>query len=182
MVKQPRREAEKQPVPAVSGDFIQWAFPFYGFVFLKTIVKKDKTGRESLYFDGLLDCSADNLVCSCGSKMRLNKQQKVTLRHEPFGLTPTYVLIHRNQYICPECGATRLQKIPFKARGFMLTQFFYDFVCSCLSERSLNCKQTALFTALPLDIVEAVNTALMKKLHSATGRGKKKASSGRRHS
>lgn len=173
MVKQSRSEADRQPIPPMTGPYIKLPCPFDGFAVLKTIVKKDKTGRESLYWEGMLDCSADNLVCSCGSNMRLNKHQKVTLRHEPYGLTPTYVIIHRNQYICPDCGATRIQKIPFKARGSMITQNLYDFVCSCLSERSLDCEQTAFITVLPLDIVEAVNTARLKKLHAATGRGKK---------
>ena len=89
----------------------------YGFHNESTSVKTAKSGRTVFCFEGSLDASEENLLCSCGSKMHVNNHPSINLRHLPFGGSLSCVTFTRNQYACPKCGST---SIATEKRGFDL--------------------------------------------------------------
>ncbi len=80
-----RKEANGQLAFTQSTDFLKIPSCLYGFHNESTSVKTAKSGRTVFCFEGSLDASEENLLCSCGSKMHVNNHPSINLRHLPFG-------------------------------------------------------------------------------------------------
>ncbi len=133
MAKQPRSESDMQPAPAEADTCIEDSCLPDGFVLHNTVVKKDKRGRDELCFEGMLEAGMGNPFCDCGSKTHVNNKAVIKLRHIRVSGMPSVIILKRRQYLCPKCGATRMQEIPFKKTGHLITLALHQQVCHLLA-------------------------------------------------
>ena len=145
-----RKEANGQLAFTQSTDFLKIPSCLYGFHNESTSVKTAKSGRTVFCFEGSLDASEENLLCSCGSKMHVNNHPSINLRHLPFGGSLSCVTFTRNQYACPKCGSTKMQFISFKAPGHMITEELYQYTRDLLASGVYTNKEVAELTGLSL--------------------------------
>lgn len=64
-----RKEANGQLAITQSVDFLKKPSCLYGFCNDTTLVKTSKSGRNVFCFEGTLDASEEDLICSCGSNL-----------------------------------------------------------------------------------------------------------------
>ena len=84
-----------------------------------TSVEKTRNGVEAYCFHGELYPDSKICLCeNCGCRMHIHNKYHVRLRHLCIGSRISFVMVDKNRYLCPECGRTRMQEIPFKAEQF----------------------------------------------------------------
>lgn len=140
----------------------------YGFHNETTSVKTSKSGRTVFCFEGSLDASEENLLCSCGSKMHVNNHPSINLRHLPFGGSLSCVTFSRNQYACPKCGNTKMQFISFKAPGHMITEELYQYTRDLLASGVYTNKEVAELTGLGKNTVKDIDKERLQELYTTT--------------
>jgi transposase len=149
-------------------DYLKIPSCLYGFSNKDTSVKTSKSGRQVFCLEGTLDTSKENPVCSCGSKMHINNHIGITLRHLPFGSSLSCVTFSRNQYVCPKCGATKMQSISFKAQGHMITEELYQYTLDLLTIGGYNNKQVAEHTGLGKNTVKDIDNNRLRELYTTS--------------
>ena len=163
-----RKEADGQLALTQSSDFLKIPSCLYGFHNETTSVKTSKSGRTVFCFEGSLDASEENLLCSCGSKMHVNNHPSINLRHLPFGGSLSCVTFSRNQYACPKCGNTKMQFISFKAPGHMITEELYQYTRDLLASGVYTNKEVAELTGLGKNTVKDIDKERLKELYTTT--------------
>lgn len=161
-----RKEANGQLAFTQSTDFLKIPSCLYGFHNESTSVKTAKSGRTVFCFEGSLDASEENLLCSCGSKMHVNNHPSINLRHLPFGGSLSCVTFTRNQYACPKCGSTKMQFISFKAPGHMITEELYQYTRDLLASGVYTNKEVAELTGLGKNTVKDIDKERLRELYT----------------
>ncbi len=67
-----RKEADGQLALTQSTEFLMIPSCLYGFSNKNTVVKTSESGRTVFCFEGTLNASEENTICSCGSKIHVN--------------------------------------------------------------------------------------------------------------
>lgn len=161
-----REEANGQLTITQSVDFLKIPSCLYGFYNDKTSVKTSKSGRNVFCFEGTLDDSEEDLICSCGTKMHINNHPGITLRHLPFGSNLSCVNFTRNQYACPKCRSTKMQYISFKAPGHMITEELYQYTRDLLASGGYTNKEVAELTGLGKNTVKDIDKERLQERYT----------------
>ena len=143
-----------------------------GFINTDTIECGTKTGRRGYRLAGKLQEIECERVCKCGSKLHIHNQHPITLRHLNFGAAFTSITFPHIQYICPNCGLTKMQDIPFKAKGHMITSPLKTYVEDLLFNGA-TLKSVSQITGLGQNVVKAIDKERLKKKYLINGKLKK---------
>lgn len=94
-----------------------------GFINNGTSTEMTDSGREAYCFHGDLFLPDEEYLCPvCKAKMEKHQRFHARLRHVPIGLKISYVFYDRHQLLCPECGKTKMERVPFQAEGHRMTE------------------------------------------------------------
>lgn len=88
------------------------------------------------------------------------------LRHLPFGGILTCVKLTRTQYVCPSCGKTFMQPIPFKALRHRITEQLYQYTRDLLASGNYTNKEVAELTGLGKNTVKDIDEERLKERYT----------------
>lgn len=153
-----------------SNDFLLVPSFLEGFINTDTTIETAKSQRTVYCFDGTLDPSESDRICShCGKTMHVNNHTNVTLRHLCFGSNLSCVKFKRTQFLCPECHSSRMQSIPFKADGHFITHELYQYTRDLLAQGTYTLKQVAEITGLGKNTVKHIDLQRLRELYTIDG-------------
>lgn len=130
------------------------------------------SGRVVWCFNGTLDLSDKDRRCpECGAQMHINSHNRgKQIRHLNFGPNLSSVHFDHVQLICPDCGATHMQEIPFKAEHHQITKQLYQYVRDLLAVGSYTLKQVADITGLGKNTVKDIDLERLKEAYTIDGK------------
>lgn len=141
-----------------------------GFNNSDTSVETSKSGRTVYCFNGTLDDDMNRLCSCCGSKMHVNNHISVTLRHLCFGSNLTALRFTKIQLRCPECGATVLQEVPFKAERHRITKELFNYTTDLLALGKYTNRQVAYITGLDENTIKSIDKQRLKEKYTIDGK------------
>ena len=140
-----------------------------GFSNSDTSIQRSLSGREVLCFNGTLDLTEADRVCSlCGSRMHINGHRNLTLRHLCFGGSLTAISFDRVQLVC-RCGHSHMQTVPFKAEGHQISVELYQYARDLLALGTYTLKQVAEITGLGRNTVKDIDLVRLKERYTIDG-------------
>lgn len=139
-----------------------------------TSSKKKKEERTEWVIKGRVNSlDGAELFCpKCHCAMVKNGTCDVRLAHLPIGADYQSLAVSRQRYVCPACGASLDQGIPFKAKGHMMTEQLRAFAESLLAA-GLSLKEVSIATGLHKDVVKGIDLARLSSLYVETREGRK---------
>ena len=147
-----------------------------GFENTDTTVHETVTGRTVFRFEGSIVLTEDDRICECcDRRMHSNgKGQTITLRHLPFGGDLSCITFAHRQFLCPECKATKMQHIPFKADGHEITEELYNYTRDLLASGNYTNKEVAQITGLGKNTVKDIDKQRLLDKYTIDGKSLKK--------
>lgn len=146
----------------------------YSYVNNWTTTEVLTSGREAYCFHGDLYYDRSDYLCeNCKCRMEINNRYHVQLRHICINDKITYVLLDKHQFICPECGKTRMQIVPFQAEGHRITRDLLAYTELRLSQGYTN-KEVSQLTGLNQHTVKDIDKARLHRLYTDDGKKLKK--------
>ena len=143
---------------AQSKDFLQIPNCLHNFISTGTDVVSEEDGTTRFCFRGSLTIEEEDRRCpDCGGKMHVHTGRKNTLKHLPFGSSPSLVKYSHVQFRCPVCRKTVSQYVPFKAEGFRITEQLRTFICDLLATGTYTLKMVAEATGVDENTVKAID-------------------------
>lgn len=128
-----------------------------GFRNTKTTVRMTTTGEELYLIEGELAGAEDARRChGCGCRMHIHDNYDVNLRHLCIGGTLCSVRFAKSRYICPCCGRTEMQTVPFQAEGHRITDALLTYTKDLL-ERGFTNRQVCGLTGLGRNTVKEID-------------------------
>lgn len=156
-----------------NNSFIKIPSNLINFVNTDTKIIKDSQGNDIYSIEGYLELSPSDVICSCCQHLtQVNNQYEITLKHLPFGGKHTQILINRKQMICPQCGATKMQIIPFKDEKHFITKELRKYAERLLETNNFTNKEVAYITGLNRNVVKEIDKERLIKLYTENGLGK----------
>ena len=144
------------------------------FINNETKIIKDNNGNNVYSIEGYLELTSNEVICSrCTHLMQTNNQYEVKLKHLPFGGNYTQIIIKRKQLICPNCGATKMQFIPFKDDKHFITKELRIYTEQLLSTNNFTNKEVSYITGLNRNLVKEIDKERLIKLYTENGLEKK---------
>ena len=144
------------------------------FINNSTSVETMEDGKEAYCFHGDLYFDRNQYFCDdCGCSMHIHNTYHVRLRHVCIGSALTFVMLDKHQFICPECGSTTMQTIPFMAEHHRITTELLGFTENLLSAGYTN-KQVASLTGLHQATVKDIDKKRLLRLYTEDGKSFKK--------
>lgn len=141
-----------------------------GFNNIETTIETTKSLRNAFCFHGTLDlCESDYICTHCGRKMHVNNHINNTLRHLCFGSTLSCLKFSKAQLLCPGCGVTKMQTIPFKADGHLITNELFQYTRDLLAHGTYTLKQVAEITGLGKNTVKDIDLQRLKEMYTIDG-------------
>ena len=141
-----------------------------GFTNKETTLHKACSGRDVICFRGELDLPESDRVCpECGSRMHINNQRELSLRHLCFGNTLSVVSFIRKQMICRKCRHSHKQTVPFKAPDHQITQELLECTRKYLAEGNYTLKQVAELKKKKKNTVKDIDMTRLKELYTVDG-------------
>lgn len=136
------------------------------FVNTGTSAEATKGGKEAYCFHGDLYFDNDDYRCpDCNCRMHIHNKYPVRLRHLCFGSRVSFVMLDKHRFICPECGKTVMQTIPFKADHHNITQELLTYTEDLLRFGFTN-KQISELTGLGQHTVKDIDKAQLERLYT----------------
>ena len=132
-------------------------------------VMRARSGREVFLYEGSVPVGEGERACSCGRRMHVNGYSELTLRHLPFGESLTSVRLPHAQLRCQGCSATKMQRIPFRAEGHMVTEPLRQYVRDLLASGSLTNKEVAEITGLGQNAVKEIDKERLLEKYAEGG-------------
>ncbi len=155
------------------GNFLMIPNPFPGYAYNSTSEEVAKDGRPALCFHGdLLFTDADRYCPQCGCRMKSNQIYKLRLRHIPMEGKLSFLFLDRHQFLCPNCGATKTQEIPFKAEHHLITKALEKFICQLL-EHGMTNRMVAWISGVTEQMVKNIDKERLLKEHTENGKLRK---------
>lgn len=142
-----------------------------GFNNTDTDCHRSYSNRDVICFNGTLDITEDDRKCpECGGHMHVNCYNKgKMIRHLCFGKSLSCLCFDHAQLICPSCGATRMQNIPFKAKNHKITNELLRYTCDLLALGTFTLKDIAYITGLGKNTVKDIDLERLKGLYTIDG-------------
>lgn len=157
--------------PACAADALHFPSHLDGFSNTETAEAEAASGRTVIRFRGVLEGRDDDRVCpECGGRMHVNNHNPVSFRHLCIGSSLTTVEFERTQYQCPRCGATRMQDVPFKADGHLITRALHQYAVDLLATETYTNKQVAEITGLGRNVVKAIDMQRLMDRYTLDGK------------
>ena len=146
----------------------------YSYVNNWTTTEVLTSGREAYCFHGDLYYDRSDYLCeNCKCRLEINNRYHVQLRHICINDKISYVLLNKHQFICPECGKTRMQIVPFQAEGHRITRDLLAYTELRLSQGYTN-KEVSQLTGLNQHTVKDIDKARLHRLYTDDGKKLKK--------
>lgn len=124
-------------------------------------------------FDGYVALSTNDLICpNCDSVMHKHNSYNTKIKHLPFGGTYTQVWVEKIQLICPRCGLTKMQELPFKDEKHLITKELRTYTEDLLATNKFTNKDIAKLTGLNRNIVKEIDKERLIKKYTVDGLGK----------
>ena len=117
---------------------------------------KEVNNKTIILFKGFITLSDKERTCDCGSEMHIHKHYVCQLKHIPIGGSYTIIEVEYVQLLCPKCGCTKIQNIPFKDEGHFITKQAKTYINSLLRE----CK----FTGVEISLLTGINRNIIKEI------------------
>ena len=137
------------------------------FINTGTSVEKTRSGADAYCFHG--DLYPDSEICqceNCGCGMHIHNKYHIRLRHLCIGDRISFVMVDKNRYLCPECGRTKMQEIPFKAAHHQITKELLTYTEDLL-RRGYNNRQVAELTGLGEHTVKSIDKERLEHIYTA---------------
>lgn len=141
-----------------------------GFNNTDTSVETSISGRTVYCFNGTLDDNTDRTCRHCGSRMHVNNHLNVKLRHLNIGGALTVVRFRKLQLRCPNCGATLLQEVPFKAEHHRITESLYNYTRDLLALGNYTNRQVGQLTGLDENTVKSIDKRRLQEKYTINGK------------
>lgn len=156
---------------AISGSCLMLPSSMTSFFNTETKVEATRSGRKTYRFEGTLDILAEDRICpSCGRKMHLHGSHPVAVQHLNVGGNFSYLAFSRNQLKCPDCGATRMQAVPFMAAGHRITNELLQYTTDLLAVDTYTLKQVSEITGLGRNTVKSIDLDRLQKKYTIDGK------------
>ena len=139
-----------------------------------TRTEVDKSGKTMYIFHGDLQQANANCCPKCSCRMHVNNSYTTTLRHLPFGSALSFVRFTRKQYLCPECGKTRMEPIPFRAEYHRITKELESYAEELLAYGYTN-KEVSSLTGLAQATVKSIDMERLRREYTESDEGKEGA-------
>ena len=134
-------------------------------------VLKAKSGRNVIFFDGILDISADDRICDkCGNIMEINNQFDVNLKHLCFGSSLSCITFTKKQFYCHHCHCSKMQNVPFQAENHRITNELFQYATDLLATGKYTNKQVAEITGLCKNTVKDIDLKRLKEKYTIDGK------------
>ncbi|UUM10925.1 ISL3 family transposase [Clostridiaceae bacterium HFYG-1003] len=129
------------------------------------------SGKSVIQFHGVLKLDDTDRACpNCGGFMHINNTSSCSLWHLNFGHTYTSLEFDKNQLLCPTCGITRVQQVPFQAQGHRISQPLLQYTRDLLAIGTYNLKQVAEITGLGKNTVKAIDLKRLEEMYTLDGK------------
>lgn len=139
-----------------------------------TTVEDTSGGREAFCFHGDLVFADEDYFCfKCREKMVINQKFHVQLKHVPLGGKLSFVMVDKHQLICPTCGKTVMQKIPFQAEHHRITKELETYAEDLL-RLGLTNKEVSWITGLHQATVKDIDKSRLEKKYTTVDAGGKR--------
>jgi transposase len=79
------------------------------------------------------------------------------------------VKFSRTQLLCPGCGATKMQTIPFKADGHFITSELFQYTRDLLTHGTYTLKQVAEITGLGKNTIKDIDLQRLQEMYTIDG-------------
>lgn len=157
--------------PSVSDQFLFLPHALTGFHNTETSILTAASDACVYCFHGSLAETDQDRTCSqCGKRMHRNNHHKTTIWHLNIGKNYSCLDFDQYQFLCPDCGATKMQEIPFKAKGHRITLQLYQYTCDLLTAGTYTLKQVAEITGLGKNTVKAIDKKRLMELYTIDGK------------
>ena len=147
---------------------------FTDFVNNGTTEEETSAGGKAYCFHGDLYYDQNDFICNrCNCKMEIHDVYHVRLRHICMGEHVTFVMLDKHRFICPKCGQTAMQHIPFQAKHHRITVELLAYTENLLSHGFTN-KEVSGLTGLHQGVVKNIDKARLQRLYTEDGKAFKK--------
>ena len=137
-----------------------------GFINNGTSTEITDSGKEAYSFHGDLYLADEEYLCpECGAKMEKHQRYHARLRHIVIGRKISYVFYDRHQLLCPECGKTKMERVPFQAVGHRMTEELKNTVEDYLMLGMTN-RMISEITGLHPATVKDIDKAMLEKRYT----------------
>jgi len=135
-----------------------------------TRIETDESGKLMYLFHGdLMQVDVD--ICpECRCKMHVNNTYSTTLRHLPFGAALSFIRFTRRQYLCPQCGKTHMETVPFRASHHRITKDLERYAEELLAYGYTN-KEVSNITGLAQHTVKDIDKERLRRKYTEGDEG-----------
>ena len=141
-----------------------------GFINTNTTIANTVTDRSIYLIDGMLQEREEDRICPrCGRRMHIHDTYGISLGHIPIGTTFSAVRFEKHRYICPECGATGMQEVPFQAGSRRITVALHSMAKDLLGLGFTN-KAVAGITGLGKNTVKEIDKERLLEKYTIDGK------------
>ena len=127
--------------------------------------------REVYRMQGTLSVPETERVCPvCGAYLHINNHHATQLRHLPFGHALTVLSFTCAQLLCPACGHSHMQSIPFKAEHHRLTKELENYVCDLLAANRYTNKDIGQLAGIGPNTVKDIDVKRLRELYTEDGK------------
>lgn len=127
------------------------------------------SGQKAFCMNGTLELQEDRTCPSCGSHLHINQRFQKVLKHLPVGGGTTCISFQHVQYICPACGHTHMQEIPFQSDHHRITKELEEYVRFLLARNQFTNKEISELTGVGQNIVKAIDKRRLEELYVEDG-------------
>lgn len=171
-------EANGQLAFTDTSNYLMIPSSLHGFRNTETTIHETESGRTVFRFEGYIDLTEEDRICECcGRRMHSNGKcldKTITLRHLPFGGDLTCVSLAHRQLRCPDCKATKMQYLPFKADGHEITEELYNYARDLLALGDYTNKEVGNITGLGKNTVKDIDKQRLLDKYTLDGKHLKK--------
>lgn len=142
------------------------------FINTETVEIKDKNDRVIYNFRGYVELLEEECDCPCcHHEMKINDSYDITLKSLPYGDIYTILTVNRKQLICPWCGFTKMQDIPFKDKNHLITNALRIHIEDLLKINKFTNKDIAYLSGVNRNIVKDIDKERLQQLYTIEGKG-----------
>jgi len=141
------------------------------FINTGTSIEQTRSGADAYCFHGDLYPDTKIKLCeNCGYGMYIHNKYHVRLRHLCIGNKNSFVMVDKYRYICPECGNTKMQEIPFKANHHQITKELLTYTEELL-QKGYNNRQVSELTGLGEHTVKSIDKERLERIYTVENNG-----------
>ena len=141
-----------------------------GFFNSYTETVETESNHKAYCIHGRVPISPEERICAvCGGQMHVNNTREASIWHIPIGGAYSCLKFDKHQLRCSVCGKTRMQNIPFKAEGHLISCGLYQFTMDLLAIGTHTLKQVAELTGLNKNTVKTIDEKRLRDKYTIDG-------------